>query len=233
MALQPRLRALREDSPEASPLAAARIRRRLTVEEAAARSGLALEDVKRLEERRIYSFPSVDRAIAAALVYGTALGISVREARELAGLSVAPERWSLRRRLAVLVVAAAAALLAWFVVIPEVRPEPQDSTAIVDAASQLPPPWEIRIDVFNGTEVPNAATSLANEIGGPLAYRIGTVENAERLDYVETRVYYPAGSEEIAQRLAAQLDVETAALPGGGEENRLVVIVGRDHAGGG
>jgi transcriptional regulator with XRE-family HTH domain len=233
MALQPRLRALREDSPEPSPLAAARIRRRLTVEEAAARSGLALEDVKRLEERRIYSFPSVDRAIAAALVYGTALGISVREARELAGLSVAPERWSLRRRLAVLVVAAAAALLAWFVVIPEVRPEPQDSTAIVDAASQLPPPWEIRIDVFNGTEVPNAATSLANEIGGPLAYRIGTVENAERLDYVETRVYYPAGSEEIAQRLAGQLDVETAALPGGGEENRLVVIVGRDHAGGG
>jgi LytR cell envelope-related transcriptional attenuator len=233
MGPQPRLRVLPEELPETSPLAAARVRRRLTVEEAAARSGLAVEDVKRLEERRIYSFPSVDQAIGAALVYATAIGVSAREARELAGLPVAAERWSLRRWLAVLVFAAAAAVLGWFVVVPEVRPEDENRTAIVHPASQLPPPWEIRVDVFNGTKVSNAATTLANEIGGPLAYRIGTVENAERLDYVETRVYYPAGSEEIAKRLAGQLGLETAALPGRGEEDRLLVIVGRDRAGSG
>jgi hypothetical protein len=229
---QPRLQVLPDRPAETSPLAAARVRRRMTVEEAAARSGLELEDVKCLEERRIYRFPSVDDAIAAALVYATALGVSAHEARELAGLPVAPERWSLRRWLAVLVFAATAGVLGWFVVIPELRPAGEERTAIVDPASQLPPPWEIRIDVFNGTEVPNAATTVANEIGGPLAYRIGTVGNAERLDYVETRVYYPAGSEDIAKRLGAQLGVETAALPGGGEENRLLVIVGRDRAGG-
>jgi hypothetical protein len=231
--MQPQLRVLAAETGSAtSPLAAARVRRRLSLEEAAARSGLDLEDVKCLEERRIYRFPSVDEAIAAALVYATALGVSEREARELAGLPVDPERRSLRRWVAILTFAAAATALGWFVAVPELRPEPKERTAIVDPASQLPPPWEIRVDVFNGTEVPNAATIVANEVGGPLAYRIGTVENAERLDYVETRVYYPAGSDDIAKRLAAQLRVETAALPGAGEENRLVVIVGRDRAGG-
>jgi hypothetical protein len=230
---EPRLSVLGPASePETSPLAVARVRRRMTVEEAAARSGLGVEDVKCLEERRIYRFPSVDDAIAAALVYATAIGVSAREARALAGLPVGPERWSLRRWLAIVAFAAAAAALGWFVVVPEIRPDAKEDTAVVDPVSQLPPPWEIRVDVFNGTEVPNAATLLANEIGGPLAYRIGTVENAERLDYVETRVYYPAGSEDIAKRLAAQLGVETAALPGRGEKNRLVVIVGRDRAGG-
>ncbi|MBD0291901.1 MAG: LytR C-terminal domain-containing protein, partial [Thermoleophilia bacterium] len=98
-------------------------------------------------------------------------------------------------------------------------------------AHVLPPPWQVRVDVFNGTRRPNAATRLANEIGGPLAYRIGTVENAERLDYVETRVYYPRGSEELARRLADELGVETAALPGAsGTPNRLIVIVGEDRA---
>jgi LytR cell envelope-related transcriptional attenuator len=219
-----------ERPPPTAPLAAARLRRRMTVEEAAARSGLAVEDVKCLEERRIYRFPSVDDAIGAALVYATAIGISAREARELAGLPAAPEHWSLRRWLAILAFAATAAALAWFVVVPELRPEGDERTAVVDRTSRLPPPWEIRVDVFNGTKVPNAATVLANEIGGPLAHRIGTVENAERLDYVETRVYYPAGGHDIARRLADQLGVETAALPGAGEKNRLVVIVGRDRA---
>jgi hypothetical protein len=104
---------------------------------------------------------------------------------------------------------------------------------VVSFENRLPPPWEIRVDVFNGTEVPNAATRVANEIGGPLAYRIGTVENANRLDYVATRVYYPPGSETIAKRLADELGVETAALPGKPEPNRLVVIVGSDVARGG
>jgi LytR cell envelope-related transcriptional attenuator/Helix-turn-helix domain len=230
---QPHLRAVpTEPAPETSPLGAARLRRRLTVEEAAARARLDPETVRSLEEGRIYRFPSVHEALATALVYANALGVRDRDARALASLPRGPrEGWSLRRWSAVAAFLAAVASLGWFVVLPEVRSEPSP-TAIVDLQRSLPPPWEIRVDVFNGTTVPNAATQLANELAGPLAYRLGTVENADRLDYVQTRVYYPIGSEDIAARLAGQLDVETAALPGeGGEPNRLVVIVGRDRAG--
>ena len=204
----------------------------MTVEEAAARARLRAEDVRSLEEGRIYRFPSVHEAIAAAIVYANALGIRDREVRELAGLpSGRRTAWSLRRWLAVAAFVLMAGALAWFAVVPEVRGTEDDRPAVGDLPESLPPPWEIRVDVFNGTTAPNAATVLANEIGGPLAYRIGTVENAERLDYVQTRVYYPPGSEEIAERLAAQLDVPTTALPSeGGEPNRLIVIVGRDRA---
>lgn len=231
----PHLRVVQHDqaAAETSPLAAARVRRRLTVEEAAARARLAVADVKSLEEARIYRFPSVNEAIAATLVYATALGLSEREARQLAGLPVGPSRWSLRRWLAVLAFAAALASLAWFVVLPEVRATEEAGTGSPVVAPTLPPPWEVRVDVFNGTDVPNAATVLANEIGGPLAYRVGTVENADRLDYVQTRVYYPPGSAAIAERLADAIGVQTTALPSGKDPNRLIVIVGRDRAAGG
>jgi len=99
-----------------------------------------------------------------------------------------------------------------------------------EAPPKLPPPWEIRVDVYNGTGLPNAASRIANEVGGPLAYRIGNVENAKRRDYVVTRVYYPPGADAIAQRLAGQLGVGITALPSGGDRNRLVVIVGSDRA---
>jgi hypothetical protein len=230
----PRLQVVPVEGPEepSSPLAALRIRRRMTVEEAAARSGLSVEDVRCLEERRIYRFPSVDRALVATLVYATALGLSRREARGLAQMPLGPRGgwWSPRRWLALAAFAGALGALGWFAVLPEVWPGEKSEGALVSFEKTLPPPWEIRVDVFNGTEVPNAATRVANEIGGPLAHRIGTVENARRLDYVATRVYYPPGSEAIAQRLADELGVETAALPGKGERNRLVVIVGSDLA---
>jgi hypothetical protein len=66
---------------------------------------------------------------------------------------------------------------------------------------------------------------MANDVAG-LAYRIGKVANAERQDYKKTLVYYPPGGEAIARRLAAKLKVGTAALPGGDDPKRLVVIVG-------
>jgi transcriptional regulator with XRE-family HTH domain len=219
--------------PESSPLGAARVRRRLTIEEAAARAGLSVEDVRCLEESRIYRFPSVDQALAATLVYASALGISEREARTLAGLPRGPRvGWSLRRWTALAAFVAALGSLVWFAVLPELRGAEERSAAAV-AEHTLPPPWEIRVDVFNGTEVPNAATQLANEVGGPLAYRVGTVENAARLDYVQTRVYYPPGSAEVAERLADDLGVPTQALPSGEDPLRLIVIVGRDRASGG
>ena len=205
----------------------------MTVEEAAARAGLDVEDVRCLEEGRIYRFPSVNDAVAATLIYATALRISEREARRLAGLPAGParRRWSLRRSLAAGGIAAALLAFAWFAVVGELRDGSAEEPATSVDGRKLPPPWKVRVNVFNGTNVPNAATGLANEIGGPLAYRLGTVENAARLDYTVTRVYYPRGSEEIAARLARQLGVEMAALPGGKDPNRLVVIVGRDRAG--
>jgi LytR cell envelope-related transcriptional attenuator len=223
-----------------SPLGAVRIRRRLTVEEAAARARLHVDDVKALEENRLYRFPSIERAVAATLVYGTALGISEREARELAGLPVPPltpgSRFGKVRRylpgVAIVLLAATVALLAIRPGPVGASPAPAQVQSSAQARVKLPPPWEIRVDVYNGTTTPNAATEIANEIGGPLAYRIGDVANADRDDYVETRVYFPPGAEAIASRLAEELGVSITALPGGKDERRLIVIVGTDRAGG-
>ena len=64
-----------------------------------------------------------------------------------------------------------------------------------------------------------------------LAYGVGEVRNADRRTYAETRVYYPPGAEGIAHRLAAELGVRTAALPGGTDPLRLVVIAGAKRGG--
>jgi transcriptional regulator with XRE-family HTH domain len=214
-----------------SPLVAARLRRRLSLEEAAARAHLDVNAVRSLEESRTYVFPSSADAIAAAVVYASALGIGPREARELAGLPVhsTVERWSLRRWLLVLGFVAAAAALAIFVLRPQLLPEEPVSAPPIASAPRtpepLPDPWKIRVDVYNGSRVGNAASGMANEIAG-LAYHIGEMKNARRSDYRETRVYYPPGAEGIARRLARELGVKTAALPGGDDPLRLVVIVG-------
>ncbi len=216
-----------------SPLVTARLRRRLTLEEAAALTSLEVDDIKSLEESRTYRFPSTADAIAATVVYASALGITEREARELAGLPIhsVVERWSLRRWAIVLGFVAVIAAFMVFALRPQVFPAGTPSAPALPIAQQpsaalpLPERWEIQVDVYNGTRQGNAASSLANEIAG-LAYGIGEVRNADRRNYAETRVYYPPGAEAIAQRLAVELAVETAALPGGDDPNRLVVIVG-------
>ena len=215
-----------------SPLAAARIRRRLTVEEAAARAQLAVDEITSLEESRIWRFPSSGEALAASLVYAASLGITEREARRLAGLPVRArvlETLSLRRLVALFAFAAACTALAWSILVPgldptdqtPVRPVPQPAAA----PAPLPERWEIQVDVFNGTLTGSAAAGIANEIAG-FAYRIGTVADAARPDYPRTLVYYPPGAAAIAKRLAGELGVGTAALPGGDDARRLVVIVG-------
>jgi transcriptional regulator with XRE-family HTH domain len=214
-----------------SPLVAARLRRRLTLEEAAARANLDVEAVRSLEESRTYVFPSSADAITAAVVYASALGIKPREARQLAGLPTdsLAERWSLRRWLVVAGFLAAVFGMAVFVFRPQLlpaEPPPAPVAAKPVPAQPLPPRWEIQVDVYNGAGRGNAAAATANEVAG-LAYRIGEVRNADRTDYRETRVYYPPGAEAIAQRLAGELGVKTAALPGGDDPRRLVVIVGR------
>lgn len=215
-----------------SPLVAARMRRRLTLEDAAALTSLEVDDIKSLEESRTYRFPSPADAIAATVVYASALGITEREARELAGLPVESvvERWSLKRWAIVLgfVIVVAAFLIAalrpqFFPAAPPVTPEAQVEKPA--AAAALPERWEIQVDVYNGTRRGNAASSLANEIAG-LAYGIGDVKDADRRNYAATAVYYPPGGEAVARRLADELGVGITALPGGEDPNRLVVIVG-------
>src|SRR3954454_10701815 len=108
---------------KSSPLAAARLHRQLTVDEAAKRAGLTSDEVDWLEEGRVYRFPSADAALLATLLYASALGIDHREARILAGLPVAPkplETVARGRRLLVLAVVAAAiaALVAVLIVVP-------------------------------------------------------------------------------------------------------------------
>jgi len=218
-----------------SPLGAARLRRRLTVEEAAARARMEIDQVKSLEENCMYRFGSNADALAAALVYATALGISEREARQIAGLPVASrlvDPWSLRRTMAIFAFLAALGMLVWFGFRPELGGNaPAGATpaaasqAAADPTKALPEPWEIQVDVYNGTGAGNAAASMANKVAG-LAYQIRNVGNAKRDDYTKTLVYYAPGGQEIAARLAQELGVGTAALPGGDNPNRLVVIVG-------
>ena len=227
-----------EAQAASSPFVAARLRRRLTLEEAAALTSLEVDDIKSLEESRTYRFPSTAAALAATVVYASALRISEREARELAGLPATSvvERWSLRRWAIVLGFVAVVAAFLVFVLRPQVFPAGAPALPPPSAASQpaaappLPSRWEIQVDVYNGTRQGNAAASLANEVAG-LAYRIGEVRNADRRTYAETRVYYPPGAEAIAQRLADELGVGTAALPGGTDSLRLVVITGEKRGG--
>ena len=214
-----------------SPLGAARLSRRLTLEQAAARAHMDVEAVKSLEDNCVYRFGSNADALAAALVYAASLRISEREARQLAGLPV-PSRidpWSLRRTAAALAFLLTFGALVWFVARPELFPATPAAAASAPAPAAsvpLPPRWEIRVDVYNGTNTGNAAAGMANQIAG-LAYRMGTVGDAKQKNYERTLVYYPPGGEEIAKRLAGELGVGTAALPGGDNPRRLVVIVGR------
>ena len=53
-----------EPTGEESPLARARLHRQLTLEETARRAGITPEEVRWLEEGRVYRFPRPDDALA-------------------------------------------------------------------------------------------------------------------------------------------------------------------------
>jgi LytR cell envelope-related transcriptional attenuator/helix-turn-helix protein len=210
-----------------SPLAAARVQKQLTAEEAAERSGLSQEQVTWLEEGRVYRFPSSDDALVAVLLYSTAIGIDRRQARELAGLPVPPlgldvnpvARMIGAAAMAALVTALGATLLAPHLFTRTAGKAPAPS------GPPLSPPWKIRIDVLNGNGDINYTRRVASKIGA-IGYRITHVTRANRFDYPQTAVYYERGGGGIAVRLARQLGVVTRPLPGGNDPRRLVVIVG-------
>jgi len=215
---------------DTSPLAAARLHKGLTVEEAARRSGLSADEVEWLEAGRVYRFPSTDAAIVATLLYATGLGLDHREARIVAGLPVPPRPVEVARkgRLVVLVaVAATLGALVSAVVLPHGHPAAPAAKA---SGPQLTPPWKIAVDVLNGGGDINYTRQVASRIGA-LGYHIERVRKANRFDYPQTAVYFEPGGEAIGLRLARQLGVPLKPLPGGSNPSRLVVIAGPPRLG--
>jgi transcriptional regulator with XRE-family HTH domain len=213
------------DPLEPSPLASARLHRKLTVEEAARRAGVTTEQIEWLEAGRVYRFPSADDALLAAVLYATSLGIDADEARRLARLPVEPrpEHASRRKVLGagvgiVLLAALAVALLGAF--------GGDAKRHAAATAAPLPAPWKLTVDVLNGGGDIYYTRQLADKIGA-MGYKIHRVTKADRFDYPDNVVYFEPGGEGVGRRLAEQLGVDAKPLPGGTNPRRLVVIAGR------
>src|ERR671923_65710 len=67
-----------EPTGEESPLARARLHRQLTIEEAARRAGITEDEVRWLEEGRVYRFPCPDDALAATVRHAKQLGVNTK-----------------------------------------------------------------------------------------------------------------------------------------------------------
>jgi transcriptional regulator with XRE-family HTH domain len=213
-----------EPTGEESPLARARLHRQLTVDETARRAGISAEEVRWLEEARVYRFPRPDDALAAAVLYASALGIDNREARDLAGLPVPPapiERNPLPRLLAL--GAVLVALVAFGTLLLVSHSSGKNSNSKNGAI--LPPPWRIPVNVLNGSGDINYTREIASHIGA-FGYSIKKVARADSFTYPQTAVYFPPRCEGVALRLAQQLGVTTKPLPGGTGSCQLYVIVG-------
>ncbi|HEV8602318.1 MAG TPA: LytR C-terminal domain-containing protein [Gaiellaceae bacterium] len=211
---------------ETPPLTAVRLRRQLTVENAAKLARLTPDEITWLEEGRLYRFPSSDSALLALLLYSTALGIGRREARQLAGLPILsrPGHDRVRQTAGVAVAAVVLITAIGAFTLPGMVQGARKPTA-QKAEAGLPPTWRVAVDVLNGSGDMNYTQRVASTIGA-LAYRIDRVTRADRFDYSQTAVYFHPGGERLAERLARQLRVDARPLPGAGNPQRLVVVVG-------
>jgi transcriptional regulator with XRE-family HTH domain len=215
------------EQQEPSPLASARLQRKLTVDEAARRAGLTSDQIEWLEEGRVYRFPSADDALIAVLLYATALGIDQDEARGLARLPVLPRPQRYPR--ARIVSAAAGVLLIVALAVTLVGGFGSNAKKGTKTKA-LPPPWKFRVDVLNGGGDIYYTRALASKIGA-LGYKIKRVAKANRFDYPSTAVYFEPGGDAYGNRLARQLGVQAKPLPGGTDPHRLVVIAGPPRIG--
>jgi hypothetical protein len=216
-----------------SPLEAARSKRGLTREEAAARAALGVDEITWLEEGRLYRFRSTHQAIAAAATYAAALGIEHREALELAGRPVPPLAKA-TRRYRLMVGGGIAALVLLLVcalaIGSKVTGAPGAGGGI--AAAKLPPTESIKVDVYNGAGDMTFTKSVADRVTA-LGYSLRHTRRVPgQFSYRETSVYYPPGADAIAARLAKSLCVDSKPLPHGTDRRRLVVIVGPASVGG-
>jgi transcriptional regulator with XRE-family HTH domain len=212
---------------EPSPLASARIHRKLTVDEAARRAGLSAEQIQWLEEGRVYRFPAADDALVAVVLYATALGVDYDEARTLARLPVEPKpaRYP-RARIA----SAAAAVVLLAALGIAMLGGVGGSSATKHPGKPLPPPWKLTVDVLNGGGDIYYTRALASKVGA-LGYKIRRVTKANRFDYRDTAVYFEPGGDAYGARLARQLGVASKPLPGGNNPRRLVVMAGQPRVG--
>jgi hypothetical protein len=209
---------------EESALARARLHRQLTVDEAARRAGISVEQVRWLEEGRVYRFPRPDDALAATLLYASALGIENREARELAGLPVPPLPVTRNPLPRLVVLGGVVIALAVFATLLLVTRSSDDRTS-GGVNAILPPPWRIPVTVLNGSGDINYTRQVASHVGA-FGYSIKKVGRASSFAYPQTAVYFPPRCEGVALRLAKQLGVTTKPLPGGTGACQLYVIVG-------
>ena len=207
-----------------SPLAAARLHRGLTIEDAAARAGITADEAAWLEEARVYRFANADRALLATLLYATALGIDQREARELAGLPVPPLAQRHPHARLVLLVAVAVAAVALLAIVLTGMGDSNAKRGFTSGVP-LPPPWRIDVRVLNGSGDINYTRQEASKVGA-LGYHVAYVGRADNFRYRQSAVYFPPGGEAIAERFAHQLGVPLRPLPGGTNPHRLVFIVG-------
>lgn len=216
--------------PGRSALAQSRLARQLPLREAASRAGLTEDELTWLEEGRVYRFRTPDDAMLALLLYATALGIDHREARQLAGMPVPPKPLETNPRARLIVLGAVATALAALVAAVVLPGRDADRAHAAQAAiaaeeARLPPPWDVRVDVFNGNGDINWTRQYATRIGS-LGYQVTRVARADRFDYAQTAVYYQPSGRALAARLSRQLGIVTKPLPGGATPKRLVVIVG-------
>jgi len=220
--------------PQHSRLAAARVRRGLTRQEAADRAGLSDDQAEWLEDGRLYRFPTGDDAVLATMLYASALGIDRREARRMAGLRVPPRPldWNASGRLTVALSAIVLlSVLCVVLALPRVGVGGHDAPTAAEVAKRkaaLLPPWKISVDVLNASGDINNTRKVADYIGG-LGYTINRVGRASSFRYRDTVVYFAPGGRALAQRLADKLDAEVQPLPGGKSARRLVVAVGPAH----
>jgi transcriptional regulator with XRE-family HTH domain len=212
-----------EPTGEESPLARARLHRQLTVEETARRAGISVEEVRWLEEGRVYRFPRPDDALIATALYATALELDNREARDLAGLPVPAQPIERNPLPRLLVIGGALIALTVFTLLFLMQGS-GNKTGPSDAAI-LPPPWRIPVNVLNGSGDINYTRQVASRIGA-FGYTIKKVARADNFTYPQTAVYFPPKCEGVAVRLARQLGVATKPLPGGSGLCQLFVIVG-------
>jgi len=244
-------------SPDSSPLARARIRGTLTLEQAAASAGITADEARWLEEGRLYRFADADAAIAATIAYAAALGALEEGARTSTARTESRARRPRRRRL----VLAAATLLAIGIAVAIVTAELERTgsagkqPASASAGQALTParaagtapaatPGATGGTAGDGSEAgaPAIGTLSVDTIdaaGRPaaaralaarvrrLGYRSGRVTTAGRTDEPDTAVYFEPGGGAAAARLARALGLPSRPLPGGTNPRRLVVVVGK------
>jgi transcriptional regulator with XRE-family HTH domain len=218
-----------EGGAASTVFANARLRRQLSREQVAQRSGITVEQVTWLEEGRVYAFRNPEDALAAALLLASGLQIDNHEARELASLPVLPRPIERNRRgrlvaaAALMIVGIAAAVMLGYALrgsANHVFTSGSDKTA-------LPVPWKVKVTVENGGGDINYTRRVASRIAS-LGYQITTVKRASHFNYKRTTIFYAnvGKGRELGARLASQLKADVLPLPSGKDELRLLVIVG-------